>query len=340
MKIASILLAAIAVVASGCDMKTNLDEMHDKTVQMEQTTSKVEKHSESLDQQTGELYDALRQGDALQSRRTALANLLAAKDPLRKLSEASKYFMAFEYQLWSGIGADVSEQKRNTLAMLAAREFFKDVESFIPGGKKNAKPLAGQIIATEKSNAINSLNALAATIDSLNPKQESTLLRLTTIKPLSMYSMIEESLRARAAIESEQKAASEFPAYVSEVLFSEDVAVYLLQARYNYLPALVLGKLTDASHSQWTGARIALAPWTLDTTTLNLVELTEMNRLLKLSNATKSLLQELGFAAPLDPLLTRVYQNMKIQKSSALSDSVRERTEAELETQRSVVIGH
>ena len=314
---------------SACDMKSNLDDMHTSTVQMEKTTDEVEKHSDSIDNQTGELYDALRQGDSLQSRRSAMANLISNRDPLRKLSEAAKYFMAFEYNLWSGYGKDITEQKRLALASLAAQEFFKDIQQFIPGGEMKADPFAGQLVASEDTNMVNSFNALAATLEYKNPKQVAKLAERSDLKAISMLSMIEESLLAKADIESGRKRIQDYPGYVKEVLFSEREAVYLLQARYNYLPSLVIGKATKAQYSKLTGARMLLTAWTLDLATLNTVQIAELTSFLQAAQSVKAVLVKIGEPAVLDGMLLKMFKNMNAKKSLGATSSERNKLELE-----------
>ncbi|MBC7370169.1 MAG: hypothetical protein H7326_01300 [Bdellovibrionaceae bacterium] len=323
----AILTATLSL--SACDMKSNLDDMHTSTVQMEKTTGEVEKHSDSIDNQTGELYDALRQGDSLQSRRSAMQNLISSRDPLRKLSEAAKYFMAFEYNLWSGFGKDRSEEKRTALASLAAQEFFKDIQQLIPDGEMKASPFAGQVVASENSNLVNSFNALSATLQFMNPKQVSKLAERKELKPINMYTMIEESLLAKADIESGKKRIQDYPGYVKEILFSEREAVYLLQARYNYLPSLVIGKATKAQYSKLTGAKMVLAGWTLDLATLNIVQIAELTGFMQDAQNVKALLTKIGEPAVLDGMLAKMFKNMNAKKSLNATSS--ERTKIELD---------
>jgi hypothetical protein len=324
---ALLLPLSLMLSLSACEMKSNLDDMHKSTVEMEKTTGKVEKHSESIDNQTGELYDALRQGDSLQSRRMALENLIKAKDPLRKLSEAAKYFMAFEFQIWSGIGQDSTDEKRMALATLAAREFLKDLQQFIPEGNLTPRPFAGQILASEDTNLVNCLNALSATMHFMNPKQETLLKQKKDLKPLTIYSMIEESLLAKTEIESGRKRPSDYPGYVSEVLFSDKESVYLIQARYNYLPTLVIGKTTDALYSKITGARMMMANWNLDLSKLNVVQLSELNSFLLGSQNAKKLLEQLGEKPVMDSMLGRMLKNMQTKKSLTAASSDRTQLE-------------
>lgn len=323
-----ILLLAFATTLNACEMKRNLDEMHDSTKEMNettremnQTTSEMNKRTDSLETATGELYDALRQGDSLAARRAALDNMIKTDDPGRKLSEAAKYFMSYEFQFWMDKNQDKGDEKRQVLATMGAREFFKDIYQFIPNGTMEPDPFAGQIIGTKKSNLINCLNALSVTTHFLNPKQERLLKENPEMKPLSMYKMIEESLRAKAAIEAGEKTAADYPGFVTEVLQNEDVAVYLLEARYNYFMALFLGRATPVATSKYAAlkgisiqwGRHMAYDWDVDLSGFNTVQIEEFNLFLTGALKTKKLLTDLGIQPRTASLLKKMFSKVRLK---------------------------
>jgi len=307
-----LILLSLAAFLGACEVKHNLDDMHDSTVEMNNTTKEMNQRTSGLEQATGELYDALRQGDSLTARRSALDNLRKATDPSAKLSEAGKYFMSFEFQFWMNANQDKGEEKRLSLATLAAREFFKDIYQFIPDGNMTPDPFAGQIVATAKSNLVNSLNALAVTAHSLNPKQEKFLHEHPEVKPLSMNKMIEEALLAKASIESGEKKITDYPGYVFEVLSNEPTAIYLLEARYNYMGALFVGRATNVANSKFTAVKYLATRWTLDLTKFNSAQIEELKMFLTGALKTKMLLKQIGVKPRTGALLARMVKNMTL----------------------------
>ncbi|MGZ3805088.1 MAG: hypothetical protein ACXVB4_12810 [Pseudobdellovibrionaceae bacterium] len=279
---------------------------------MNRTTKDMDKNTTDLQTSTDELYDALRQGDSLTSRRNSLNNLLKANDPALKLSEAAKYFMAFEFQLWSDHGQDKGLEKRDELATLAAREFFKDVQQFIPDGKMSPQPFAGQIVGTEKSNLVNSFNALSATMHFLNPKQEDYLKEKKDMTPLSMKKMIEDSLLAKVKIEAGEKRLNEYPGYVAEVLANEPIAIYLLEARYNYLLTLFLGASTGIANDKILSAKMLAMEWTLDLSQFNYAQVEEFDKFLNGALKSKNFLLSIGVQPRTDRLLARMFKNINL----------------------------
>lgn len=327
------LLLSLTTLLAACEVKQNLDEMHDSTVEMNRTTKDMNHSTNSLETAIDELYNALRQGDSLSARRSALDNLVKASDPARKLSEAAKYFMAFEYQLWSDQGQDKGEEKRLELATLAAREFFKDIQQFIPGGEMSPKPFIGQIIPTEKSNLVNSFNALSVAAHYMNPKQEIYLKEKKEMGSLTMNKMIEESLLAKPKIESGEKHLNEYPGYVAEVLANEPIAIYFLEARYNYLATLFLGRSTNIAHNKLAGAKIITMNWELDLSGFNFAQIDEMNKLLAGALKTKSVLKQIGIKARTDVLLVRMYKNMNLVAKVKATSADKAKVEKEIAVQ-------
>lgn len=307
-----LIVLSCGVLLSACQVKKNLDEMHNATVEMNQTTQNMNQNTTQLKTATDELYNALRQGDSLAARRSSLDNLTKTANPAKKLSEAAKYFMSFEFQLWNNEGQDFGDHRRETLAKDAALEFFKDVQQFIPDMKLKPQPLAGQILSTEDGNLIHSLNALAVTMHYLNPKQEHYLKEHPGVEPFSIYALIEKSLLAKASIESGEKSLSDYPAYMAEVLANEDVALYLLEARYNYLAALFLGRSTSIAHNKLSAVRALTTDWTLDLSPFNVARTEEIKLFISGALKAKALLNKVGASPRLDPIIKRILKNMNV----------------------------
>jgi hypothetical protein len=309
-----LLLLSLTSLLGGCEVKKNLDEMHDNTAQMNERTTE-------LKTATGELYDALRQGDSLSARRAALDNLMKTKDPARKLSESAKYFMSFEFQFWTNEGPDKGDQRRLQLAKDAALEFFKDVQQFIPDMDMTPNPMAGQIIATENSNLVNCLNSLAVAMHYLNPKQELRLHQNPEMAPMSIYRMIEESLLAKPSIESGEKNLSDFPGYVPEILANENIAIYLLEARYNYLMTIMLGKSTKIAHDKLVAVSYIAGSWDLDLSKFNVAQTEEMKMFISGALKTKALLNKVGVNPRTEFKLKKMLTNMKIVQNKKAASS-------------------
>jgi len=254
-------------------------KMDDKMAQMATTTERVATTTESVDKKTAdvsskldnlgdmtnELYDALRQGNALQLRREALSSLLKASSMQMKLSESAKYFMSFEIQLWNLYGQDKDIEKRDILAQQATQEFFMEAAEFAPSGydvDATATPAPEDIHSV--SNRTASFNALAAAMHQLNRKQVSTLNKDSKLEKISMYSLMADALLAKKEIQANS----------GEVLAQEKLALQLLQTRYNIFPMIFVDLTTKISEKGLIGqAMMATLSWDLDLDRLNKTQL-------------------------------------------------------------------
>ncbi len=357
--------ATMGILISACGTKRKLDEMHDATVSMDkkttelgENTGKLVTKTDKLDEKTAEMYDALKQGDSLNARRLGLAGILAAHSVAAKVSEAGKYFMSFEYQVWSGIGLD-TEEKRLEVASSAAREFMKDVQEFIPNDEELvAVPLVrGE---GDAANRLRGLNAISVAMHLLNPKQEHMLKSHPTLKEISAMGMIQESLKARIEIDQETKRIEDFPAYVKDILVYQSIAEFLLQVRYNFLGAMTLARLKAKSEIKKAGLNSQINEWKnkileyalpftdvpntmnlsttmeVDLKKFNLVEVREFARYLKAAIKTSDFLNSIGVPPKIDPMLLGFYQSLNVgmsavQVKAETTGKVSERVLAEVE---------
>lgn len=353
---------------SACGQIRNLDEMHDATADMRDQTREMNRQmkdmgsdtkamgsttkdmasqtlvlqrlSRGLDEKTAELYDLAKQGAALKAREDELNSLLAAQDPADKISRASKYFMSFEFQVWSKIGQD-SLQRREELAAAGAREFMREVQGFIRPGQVSVDPFAvphaglltkgfkgleaifggdvEKIKALGNEDAVNreaSLNALSVTLHILNRKQEELLAADPKLAEISMFSMIKEALTAKASIDSGAKKAEDFPVYVREILVYEDVAKLLLRARQNFLGVMALARVSKVREDQLQVPLMMKGPWTMGLEDLNVVSVREVTRYIKGAIQTQEFLISIGETPVLHPILKLLWSNAQLKNQS------------------------
>lgn len=286
------------VVTVSKEMSTKMDDMSTKTVEVVRVTD--------------ELYDSSRQGVSLQLRRDALDALLRAQSGGKKIEEAAKYFMSFEYQLWTSWGVDGSVEKREELMRAAVAEFLKALNEFTVKGDLapfaestgDARDLHGD------DNKQASLNALAATVHSLNRKQEEMALKSPAHQTVSMYSMLLESLKLEQEVNEGRIALESLKSYQREILVNKEIAVRLLQARHNHIAVIFLSKVLpqEGLRNRWkAGLNYYLswgAKWKLDMDALNLAQLKEYAMYLDASLKTRASLAEIGIEPIVDGTLS------------------------------------
>jgi hypothetical protein len=320
---------------SACSEVNKLGKMQDSTVSMEKTTkemntttSQMKDRTESLEAQTvelkkltDELYNALRQGDALNSRRQAFDLLLKEPSTYKKISEAGKYFMSFEVQLWNDNGQDKGGVRRDILAQQAAQEFFMEIESLAPrDGSVDPTQEGDSLDVYSESNRSASFNALAMAMHLTNRKQDDILKRDESLKKISMYSILEDALLSRAGNTALSGANR-------EVLLHEKRAIQLLQARYNTFQLIFVDLISGISdQSNINKIRMLLFGWNADISTLSVTKANYLvTEVLFHAFEAQKLLGKIGQNTELNPKLRRLLHSMNIigtrEKASTLSAS-------------------
>ncbi|QDK46385.1 hypothetical protein DOM22_15025 [Bdellovibrio sp. ZAP7] len=303
-------LLLLSMVA--CSEIQKVDEMHDATVKMSDTTEDMKKSTGELKDQTDELYDALRQGNALQLRREAYNSVMQAPTLFKKISEATKYFMSYEVQLWNGLGQDKSSAKRELLEQQATQEFFMEIEELAQRDNSIdplAEPDATDI--TSKDNMTASFNAMAVAMDRTNRKQVENVDRLGETQVVSMYSLMEEALLAPRDIP--QKGS------IREVLAHEEKAIQILQTRYNMFPLMFIDMVSKLGDKNLVmQAKTLLLGWDLDMSGMNATQVEYLKtEVLQKGIDAKNLLIKLGKTPKMDSKVKRLIDKMKVQKGAA-----------------------
>ena len=308
---------------TGCSELNKLGDMHDSTVSMEKTTkqmstttTQMKDRTDSLEIQTSEmkkmtdeLYNALRQGTAVQLRRDAYESILKAPTCFKKISEASKYFMSFELQLWNEVGQDKGLPQREILAQQAAQEFFLEIEELAPRDGSVDPTQAGDAEnINSEANRSASFNALAVSMHMTNRKQDNVLNQNNSLKKVSMYTLMEDALLLpKNQVQSDGAA--------REILAHEARAIQLLQARYNSFQMIFIDAVSGiGDKSIKDKAKMALLGWDLELSKLNPTKADYLVKdILVHARSAKNLLLKLGVQPQLNSTVTRLLGKMNLQ---------------------------
>lgn len=303
------------------DMRTTTREVVEISTEMSTKMDGMATRTEEVARTSEELYDASRQGVSLQLRRDALDALLRAQSGGKKIEEAAAYFMSFEFQLWTGWGPDETTEKRDELASNAVAEFLKAVQEFTVRG--DVEPFAessGEAADLHReANKQASFNALSAALHQLNRKQEEMLARSPQFQPMSMWSLLTESLRLEGDVNEGRVDLAALKEYQREVLVNKELVVRLLQARHNFIPAIFLSKVIPQDRLRdrvRAGLNYYLnwgATWNLDLDRFNLTQLKEYSRYLEASLSTRRVLSDLGIEPRIDATLTAFMRGVRPQ---------------------------
>lgn len=307
------------MAATTDDMKSTTEAMHEKTKELLVETN-------SMKNTTNELYDALRQGNALQLRREAWESILKAATMYRKISEAGAYFMSFEVQLWNQYAQDLTIEKRDILAYQATKEFFTSIEELAPhDGSIDIMATPDPQFVNSESNQHSAFNALAMTMGQYNRKQLVALKDRHDLPLITMQSLMVESLLAKEQIEKGQieRLGTKYQ-YMREVLAHEEKAIQILRTQFNFAPLVFIEAATGLS-DKWLPKQLwmLLVGWDLDLNKLSATQLEYFaTEILEPALKSKEVLSKLGYETKLEYLPGNLIKHMKIKSTGGVNAHV------------------
>ncbi len=332
MKHLNSLLALLGVVAlSACSAVKNMDEMKDTTKDMKnitqdmstttngmaETTERMDATSLGIQLTSDDLYEDLRQGNAMTFRSQRLEAMDKNNDQLGKVSEAAKYFMSFEYQLFKNHVTDTPE-KLEYLKFNAVQEFLREIAKYATGAygfDGHDKVNMFSLNPLSRNNNAN-LNALVVAMHLTNPNMDKNS-KLRNFPKISMMDLIEEALLHSKAIESGKEKAESLSPFINEVLDYEPIVYWLIQVRHNFLATMAVAKF---SHLLEKGP-LAQAAWvtltpqiTTDLHEFNTVELKSVILWLTEANRNVEFLRKCGLPIVRDEKLTKILKELKIKR--------------------------
>lgn len=233
--------ALLAAGLFGCGIADTMSEMKDLMNDMNGTMEEMNDSMDGMKNKTDEMKLKMaileresRQGMSAEARINAFDHISNPDLPLEeKLMQGAIFYRAFEFQFWQNILED-DVKIRGILFHEAVYEFFLHFKGIIDGKMKDPNP-------TSEDGKAQSLMALSVTVDQLNPLQTDASFG-PPFKAKTMLNLIEDGLKFESFSNSDPAATS---AYIRRVLQFKDESIYLLQWRYNALPALLVGELYD-----------------------------------------------------------------------------------------------
>lgn len=256
MRFSSFIMPALLLSVS-CSMKKNMDEMHDKTVQMAETTEKMGNRMNTTNDLMSWLGTLTKQGDGFKIRTSAMEELKNSKTLNKKIEAAIAYLYAFEFQLYSpGQISNVDVVKlRQMLFEHAIAELGKTLPELLPTGSK------WKLDATDSSNRNLSLMALASVLHRVNYLQIEQL-NGTSMRPMSMLDLLVESLAKKEKLNSGEITRAELTNLDKEVLREEQAFKHLIRLRFKTLPVIALGRISHIQNGFFSKLDMLFTSWT------------------------------------------------------------------------------
>lgn len=322
-------------------MRDKMDDVNTNVVTFNKKIDDLHGVASSLEARVGtgieETYDGLRQGDSSNLRRIAFQGMLQAKAHEKKLLEAAQYVAGYEFYFWRGFGLDNKAKRREELLQGATEQFFKDVYeiyNYSPSVFPLADPDMGAAMNREAS-----FNALSAALHRDNPKQKENIDALAAkgikIDEMNFLKIIQEGLITKINVEDKKMQLSQVPPYIREVINNEEVAIKLLQARWNFLAVAALDKnfhfKQNGSFKYVRSAWKLATKWELDFSKLNSGQIADQNFFLKMASETREFLKSIGVKTKPDFLLVAFINRMKPTNVGALSDDTKTKAQENLQ---------
>ena len=310
------------------DMAMTTSAMREDMRSMNRATDTLASLSSELDLQTNHLYHDNRQGQSLELRLRTLEAMKKARKQFAKIKYANFYFKAFEFQLWKNSGAD-DDSQLDYLRFQAAQEIIQTIDELVPEGKRSLSPLSEKSYMQDLyalSAALHVVNggkilAELADIDEDDQEEGDIVMGREDHAPTGMLSLIYDALSAKRPLERGSSHGSDLRPYHSAILKFEEIALYILKVRVNFLSAIVIKQLSaaDGEHLSWLQRmRMFASPWSAKTPSRNIVQLRYYGWILGEALATRSFLESLGVDCPMDATLKRVVRNMRLSEPSGI----------------------
>lgn len=280
---------------SACSAKKDLDKMMDTTEEMGKTTKDMNNTTKEMNETTKEMGDrmedafhGLREGIGEEKMELHYEKLLEADTTGTKIEHALIFFAAMDFQHWQGDHED-DDKKRDQLIYKNVEYFFSKINDIVDDDQSVKTPL----LSSKKRNHWKALGALAVAMSKIHPDQQSLSEKLN-FTPLSFYDILASGLKQKEQYEKGE----DVPSWVEKVLEKEDVAIYLMQLRHNFLKGVILGEMSDFEEGwfdgminkvgyAWMGSKVNLSEF-------NNAQMKKWVELLWKSRKTQELLEGLG----------------------------------------------
>jgi hypothetical protein len=290
-RVALILLVGLSI---GCSLKEDLDETQATTKRMEATTR-------GMADTTTTMYSGARSAFGLTMAKEALDKLFETSDTQAMLDYAITFFGALPFQEWQGRGRD-SQEVREELYNGAVKLFFSSIQRLVD----DSYPVNPKI---PSKNWLR-LSALSVAMSYISDDQK-VLARDYKFEARSVYDLIVEGLQRKNEFTNSDNA----PEWITSILRSEDIALYMLQLRHNYFPLVIASRLSAIEDKTWGLPLNYLTQttfwnWKVDLDRLNYAQVEQILEWLEKIDHTRVVLVNLGEKVQFNSSVIRLMRNL------------------------------
>lgn len=269
----ALLMMIPLAMTSGCKEINNVNQMADDTSNMKKSTGSMDEklsemsgdtsvmkdailttrdaliavkdRTQGLEDRTCTLFKDLRQGDSLRIREDTFDDGISHASSLEeKIGKAGIYYASFEFQLIDDQACDAPEA-RGVLYESAFTELFLSLTRYMPDPDIPVDPAS----TGEREQG---LLALSAAIHQVNPNRAALDTRIGQ-PSVSVLSLLEATLKKAQDLETGRIKWEDLEAYERQILSNQKAAIRLLKTRSDFMPTMLLSKITPVKKRSWIG---------------------------------------------------------------------------------------
>ena len=248
----SLLVCTLTLSLAGCKEKDQLNNMHDSTVKVGETTEKMNKVTNELDFKSYYLTVMARNKETEETRDRKFSKVLdstlgSGRTFEDKTKQAASYFNALEFQVWANIDNDPDGfDYREDLFYTALSEFYRGISGLMKMVDLNK--LGPQIVneaykrvLSDEENILLGLAAFSAAMHERNHLQEDLHTQVTK-RGMKSYPLVDMlTLTKEGLLTANDSVSGQKPYQVRLAVYHEE-AKKLLNLRLNTLTFISMNK--------------------------------------------------------------------------------------------------
>ncbi len=322
----NLLLPLVAILIATSMASCNKLE---QAMDMPQKMDKLGETTDGMSDTTTQLYSQLRSAQSSVERRDTMELILDDKIEIgQKLTNAAKFFMAFEFNLYTNLKPYDDLAIRDMLFFDAVEEFYKDMASIYDTdikGEFNVKkaiskdkmtPIHTGKWSLKKRNYEQAFYAIAAAMHKKHHRQEYNAQK-NGFLAVSIYTLMKEALLK----DSQGATLTEYEEYMVAGK-NKEISIQLLKARVDFILALAVNDAMDADEASFwpgllhvvTGGKLGKLELPSTFENSNEATMKEANKKIEEALSCYDFLLSIGVKHKLDKKVKNIYKNVELPK--------------------------
>lgn len=304
-----------------------------EAVKMPEKMDKLGETTDGMSDTTSQLYSQLRSAQSSVERRDTFGMILNDNVEMgQKLTNAAKFFMAFEYNLYTGIKPYDNSEIRDMLFFDAVEEFYKNMASVYETdikGEFNVKkaikkgkmtPIHTGKWSLKKRNYEQAFYAVAAAMHKVHHRQTYNA-KTNGFAEMSIYTLMKNAL----VKDSHGATLSEYEEYMVAGN-NKEISIALLKARIDIILALAINDSMDADEASFwpgllhviTGGKLGKLELPSTFETSNAATMHEANKKIEEALKCYDFLLSIGVEHKIDKKVKNIFDNVELPELDSI----------------------